>query len=160
YTSGSTGTPKGVVLSHRAVVNTCEWVTREFGVGPGDRLLFVTSPSFDLSVYDIFGALGAGAPVLVAGGELLGGPQAVANAVVARRITIWNSAPAALELIARFFPRDARSSPLRLVMLSGDWIPLGLVRRLRATYPRAAVMSLGGATEAAIWSNWFPVTDL
>jgi len=45
------------VLSHRAVLNTFDWVTRSFEVGPGDRLLFVTSPCFDLSVYDTFGAL-------------------------------------------------------------------------------------------------------
>ena len=159
YTSGSTGRPKGVVLTHAAVANTFDWVTRTFSVGPADRLLFVTSPCFDLSVYDTFGALGAGATVVVASRELLEAPEALAAAIVERQITIWDSAPAALQRLVTFFlPATAsRGAPLRLVMLSGDWIPLSLVDNVRAAFPLARVMSLGGATEAAIWSNWFPI---
>jgi amino acid adenylation domain-containing protein len=159
YTSGSTGKPKGVVLSHRAVINTLDWVSRTFEVGPGDRLLFVTSPCFDLSVYDTFGALGAGATVVVASSERMRDPHALAEAIVSERITIWDSAPAALQRLTTFFPEHG-GDRLRLVMLSGDWIPLTLPDAVRAAFPRARVMSLGGATEAAIWSNWFAVGAL
>ncbi len=157
FTSGSTGTPKGVVLTHRAVVNTFEWVTRTFAVGPSDRLLFVTSPCFDLSVYDTFGALAAGATVVVASAAQLEDPQQLAALVVDARITVWDSAPAALLRLTTFFPRTARTAPLRLVMLSGDWIPVALPGLVTGLFPAARVMSLGGATEAAIWSNWFPI---
>ena len=75
YTSGSTGTPKGVVLRHRAVVNTIDWVNKTFGVGPGDRVLWVTSLCFDLSVYDLFGVLAAGGTVRVATGSELRDPE-------------------------------------------------------------------------------------
>jgi amino acid adenylation domain-containing protein len=160
YTSGSSGNPKGVVLQHRAVVNTCDWVTREFGVGPSDRLLFVTSPCFDLSVYDVFGALGAGATVIVAEQSLLAEPRLLAETLSARRITIWNSAPAVLELVMPFLADVPRDASLRLVLLSGDFIPLALVGELRATFPAARLLSLGGATEAAIWSNYYPVERL
>jgi amino acid adenylation domain-containing protein len=159
YTSGSTGRPKGVVLSHRAVVNTLDWVSRTFEVGPGDRLLFVTSPCFDLSVYDTFGALGAGATVVVASSERMRDPHALAEAIVTERITIWDSAPAALQRLTTFFPEHG-GERLRLVMLSGDWIPLTLPDAVRTSFPRAHVKSLGGATEAAIWSNWFAVGAL
>jgi amino acid adenylation domain-containing protein len=157
FTSGSTGTPKGVALSHRAVANTLDWVNRTFGVGPGDRLLFVTSPCFDLSVYDTFGALGAGATVVIASGAVLDDPAALVTAIVEQRITIWDSAPAALLRLVPFFPRASRDAPLRLVLLSGDWIALTLPDAVRDAFPRARVVSLGGATEAAIWSNWFPI---
>ena len=159
YTSGSTGRPKGVVLTHRAVVNTFDWVSRP-SVVPGDRLLFVTSPCFDLSVYDTFGALGAGATVVVATSEDLRDPQALAKAITDRRITIWDSAPAALQRLVAFFPSPSPASSLRLVMLSGDWIPITLPGALKGAFPGVEVRSLGGATEAAIWSNWFPVGDL
>src|SRR5690606_6267513 len=96
YTSGSTGRPKGVVLTHRAVSNTIDWVTRELGIGPQDRLLFVTSPSFDLSVFDVFGALGAGASVEVASSALLDDPAALARRLMEPGVTIWDSAPPAL----------------------------------------------------------------
>lgn len=156
FTSGSTGAPKGAVLSHRAVVNTLHWVSRTFQVGPGDRLLFVTSPCFDLSVYDTFGALGAGATVVVASESLLADPQALARAITEQRITIWDSAPAALQRLAPFFPAPG-PHPLRLVLLSGDWIPLTLPDDIGRTFARAEVISLGGATEAAIWSNFYRV---
>jgi amino acid adenylation domain-containing protein len=162
FTSGSTGTPKGVVLSHRAVVNTLDWVSRTLRVAPGDRLLFVTSPCFDLSVYDTFGVLGAGATVVVATSDTLKEPEDLAAAVVESGITIWDSAPAALARLVPFFSiaTARRPSVLRLAMLSGDWIPLTLPDSIREAFPAAEVMSLGGATEAAIWSNYFAVGAL
>jgi amino acid adenylation domain-containing protein len=157
FTSGSTGKPKGVVLTHRAVVNTFDWVSRTFRVGRGDRLLFVTSPCFDLSVYDTFGALGAGATVIIATQAVLKDPTTLVSEIIHRRITIWDSAPAALARLVPLFPASLRSTSLRLTMLSGDWIPLTLPDAVRNAFPGCEVMSLGGATEAAIWSNWFSI---
>ncbi len=156
YTSGSTGKPKGVILTHRAVVNTLEWVSRSFAVGPGDRALFVTSPCFDLSVYDVFGVLGAGGTVVVSSAQNLREPRELVQQLTEQRITIWDSAPAALQRLAALFPHNG-GTQLRLVMLSGDWIPLTLPDAVRKSFPAAQVISLGGATEAAIWSNWFAV---
>jgi amino acid adenylation domain-containing protein len=158
YTSGSTGRPKGVVLRHRAVTNVLDWVNGTFGVGPGDRVLFVASLSFDLSVYDIFGVLGAGGSVRVATEEELREPARLARALRTEPITVWNSAPAALQQLVPFLPRGrSGNGRLRLVLLSGDWIPVPLPDQVRAVFPKARVVSLGGATEAAIWSNWYPV---
>lgn len=164
FTSGSTGEPKGVVMSHRAVVNTLDWVSRTCAVGPGDRCLFVTSASFDLSVYDLFGALGAGATLVVASSAVLADPEALAEALVSRRITIWNSTPATLERILPALSSQARRrgarTHLRKVLLSGDWIPVTLPKAIREIFPRAEVLALGGATEAAIWSNAYQVRDV
>jgi amino acid adenylation domain-containing protein len=157
YTSGSTGKPKGVVLAHRAVVNTLDWVNRELEVGPDDRLLFVTSPCFDLSVYDVFGALGAGATVIVATEAELSEPSALARILTEREITIWDSAPAMLTHLVPFL---SGGEALRAVMLSGDWIPIDLPDAVRERFPNAEVTSLGGATEAAIWSNYFHVGEV
>ena len=160
YTSGSTGRPKGVVVRHAPVVNCLDWVAATFGVGPGDRVLFVTSLSFDLSVFDVFGVLGAGGSVRVADEEELRDPAKLLRVLRTEPITVWDSAPATLQQLVPYLasrkPAD-RVDRLKLVMLSGDWIPVPLPDQVRAAFPNARVRSLGGATEAAIWSNWYPV---
>ena len=162
FTSGSTGTPKGVVITHKAIVNTIDWVNRTFEVGPGDRLLFVTSFCFDLSVYDIFGVLGAGATIRIASKADLRNPQRLAQILIDDAITFWDSAPASLQQTLSFFPafKSNGERHLRLVFLSGDWIPLSLHGEIREAFPQAKMIGLGGVTEASIWQSYFPVTEI
>ncbi len=158
FTSGSTGRPKGVVLQHRPVVNLIDWVNETFAVGPGDTLLFITSLCFDLSVYDVFGTLASGATLHLADDTEVRDPETLVELLCTRPITFWDSAPAALaQLQPCFDPARGQGSCLRLVFLSGDWIPLDLPPAVSAAFPRARVTGLGGATEAAIWSNSFPI---
>jgi amino acid adenylation domain-containing protein len=164
FTSGSTGRPKGVVVTHEAVVSTIVEVLATQGMTAKDRLLFVTSPSFDLSVFDVFGMLGVGASLRVASAVELAEPALLATRVTSGEVTVWNSAPA---LLVRMLPELAEAAArkdavsrhrMRLVMLSGDWVPVTLPRQLRAIFSSTlAVTVLGGATEAAIWSNAFSV---
>ncbi|HKH48265.1 MAG TPA: amino acid adenylation domain-containing protein, partial [Thermoanaerobaculia bacterium] len=158
HTSGSTGEPKGIVVQHRPAANLVDWVNRTFEVGPADRGLFVTSLCFDLSVWDIFGMLAAGGTVHVATRDELADPDHLVRLLRTGGITVWDSAPAALLQLAPLFPAEPDAgSRLRRVLLSGDWIPVTLPDRVRQSFPGARVMALGGATEATVWSNWFPV---
>jgi amino acid adenylation domain-containing protein len=159
HTSGSTGRPKGIAVQHRPVANLIHWLNPAFGVGPEDRVLFVTSLAFDLSVWDLFGVLAAGGSIHVASEDELRDPEELVKLLP--RVTIWDSAPAALVQLAPLFPAiPDPASRLRLVMLSGDWIPVTLPDRVRSAFPAARVISLGGATEATVWSNWYPVTEV
>ncbi|HXO43037.1 MAG TPA: amino acid adenylation domain-containing protein, partial [Thermoanaerobaculia bacterium] len=163
FTSGSTGTPKGVMVRHAPAVHLVEWVNRTFAVGPGDRLLFITALSFDLSVYDVFGMLAAGGTVRIASAAELRDPEAQVDILCREPITFWDSAPAALQQLAPFFPAPGAPGgppPLRLVFQSGDWIPVTLPDRVREAFPRARFISLGGATEATVWSNFYPVREV
>jgi amino acid adenylation domain-containing protein len=161
HTSGSTGEPKGIVVQHRPAVALCRWVNDTFGVGPHDRLLFITSPAFDLSVYDVFGVLGAGGTVHVAPEGALRDPEELVRLLVEEPVTIWDSAPAALQQLAPLLPEPGTvEARLRLVLLSGDWIPVPLPDVVRASFSNARVISLGGATEATVWSNWFPIEEV
>lgn len=162
FTSGSTGTPKGVAVRHRAVCNLIDWARRAFDFGPGDRVLWVTSLGFDLSVFDLFGLLACGGSIRVASDADLQAPERLAHLLTMEPITFWDSAPQALDRLRR--PLDegrlaagADTSQLRLVFLSGDWIPLALPGAVRRHFPNADVISLGGATEATVWSNAYPV---
>lgn len=65
YTSGSTGRPKGVVIKHKAAANTIIDINNKFNVNEEDRFIGLSSMCFDLSVYDIFGALSSGAALIM-----------------------------------------------------------------------------------------------
>jgi amino acid adenylation domain-containing protein len=163
FTSGSTGTPKGVVETHRPVINVIEWVNKTFGVGYPDKLLFVASLGFDLSVYDIFGILASGACLRVVGAEDIKDPGKLLDIIMIERITFWDSAPAALQQLAPFLPEVASYAEpgrLRLVFLSGDWIPVSMPDALREAFEGVRVISLGGATEATVWSNYYPIGEV
>ena len=65
YTSGSTGRPKGVAMEHGAVANTIMDINRRYNLDSRDRIFGVSSLSFDLSVWDIYGSLAAGATLVL-----------------------------------------------------------------------------------------------
>lgn len=161
FTSGSTGTPKGVVVQHKPVVNVIEWVNRTFHVGVGDKMIFITSLSFDLSVYDIFGILAAGATIRLVSSEDIKEPKRLLNIIMDEGITFWDSTPPALQQLTPFFDEVVhQESKLRLVFLSGDWIPVAMPGMLQQTFKGVQVVSLGGATEATIWSNYFLIDQV
>ncbi|MDP1979447.1 non-ribosomal peptide synthetase [Undibacterium sp.] len=160
FTSGSTGKPKGVLVLHQKAINLIEWVNHTFAIGGQDKLLFVTSPAFDLSVYDIFGILAAGGVVRIASEAEIADPERLLKIVETENITFWDSAPAALWQLESLLPQRSATSRLRLIFLSGDWIPLALPERMKAAFPGVCVVALGGATEATIWSNYHIVGEL
>jgi amino acid adenylation domain-containing protein/thioester reductase-like protein len=157
YTSGSTGWPKGVVISHGAASNTILDINQRFVVGPEDRIIGISSLCFDLSVYDIFGALSTGATLVMVPDQR--DVAGIARIVKESKITIWNTVPAIMELCLEAAAEGFRDS-LRLALLSGDWIPLHLAERIRESYPKVELVSLGGATEGSIWSIYYPINEI
>lgn len=159
YTSGSTGTPKGVMISHQAALGTITDINRRFAVSQDDRVLGLASLGFDLSVYDIFGTLSAGGTLVLPDAGRRGDPAHWAALVDQHKVTIWNSVPAQLEMLVaalRGSP-DTGLPSLRLALVSGDWIPVTLPDAAAEHLPGMAMVSLGGATEAAIWSIIHPI---
>ena len=159
YTSGSTGLPKGVMIDHRGAVNTILDVNQRFGVGPEDRVLALANLSFDLSVYDIFGTLAAGGTIVLPEAGRTKDPAHWLKLMEQEQVTVWNSVPTLMQMLVEYASgrKDVVSQSLRLVLLSGDWIPLDLPDQIKALVEGVQVISLGGATEASIWSNLYPV---
>ncbi|WP_051871528.1 hybrid non-ribosomal peptide synthetase/type I polyketide synthase [Streptomyces sclerotialus] len=158
FTSGSTGQPKGVVIEHRAALGTLQDVGRRFSIEATDRVLGLSALHFDLSVFDVFGVLAAGGTLVLPRPEELRDPQAWYELVQRHGVTVWNSVPALLQMMVDHLEGQEVVLPsLRTVMLSGDWIPTELPGRARRCVPGAEIHSLGGATEAGIWSITYPI---
>lgn len=160
FTSGSTGIPKAVAVAHAAASNTVVDINRRLRVGPNDRVLGVSSLGFDLSVYDIFGTLGAGACLVLPSPGRLPDPGEWVKLVEIHGVTLWNSVPMLFDLLVDAAAEPAQLASLRTAMLSGDWIPVRLAQHVRNQFPELLLLSLGGATEASIWSLSFTIENV
>ena len=156
YTSGTTGKPKCVVLSNRATANVIGSTLAEWAVTEKDVFISVTPLHHDMSVFDVFGALVAGATlVLPEPGEE---KDAVRwNELVAEHgVTLWCSVPAILEMLLSC-RRGDRLASLRLIAQGGDYIKPVIIEELRRLKPGLRLISLGGPTETTIWSIWHEI---
>jgi len=161
YTSGTTGRPKGVMVRHTGIVNNLLDLNRSFGVGPEDRILALSSFSFDMCVYETFGILAAGGTIILPERAGLRDPVYWSECILKHRVTIWNSAPALLEMFVSSGsgPSGLSLPALRLAILGGDWVAVSLPDRLKQMAPSVKVVVLGGATEASIHSIVYPIEE-
>jgi amino acid adenylation domain-containing protein len=160
YTSGSTGKPKGVIMQHGATANTIIDVNERLALKETDTLIGISSICFDLSVYDIFGALSCGAKLaLVSDARDM---REVCQVLAMQGVTIWNSVPVLFDMAMkhRISANDSSKLSLRKVLLSGDRIPLDICTTSKNAGCNADLISLGGATEAAIWSIIYPFSEV
>lgn len=161
FTSGSSGEPKGAMMRRGAVTNTLSDICARLRMKRSSRVFGLSDPSFDLSVFDMLGTLIVGGALVLPDAADRMNPQAWWTLCRRHGVTIWNTAPALFEMLADYGRGKTDrlgTLGLRWVMLSGDWIPLHLPGQLRELAPGARLLSLGGATEAGIWSVSFPVT--
>ncbi|MFC4586112.1 non-ribosomal peptide synthetase/MFS transporter [Sphaerisporangium corydalis] len=148
YTSGSTGRPKGVPNSHRGIVNRLDWMRKRFPLDAGDTVLQKTPASFDVSVWEFFWPLLAGARLVLArpGGHK--DAAYLAGLIRTEGVTTLHFVPSMLAVFLA--DEDARScTSLRRVICSGEELPAGLAIRCRETLP-AELHNLYGPTEAAV----------
>ncbi len=154
YTSGSTGRPKGVANAHRAVVNRLDWMQRAYGLDGTDTVLQKTPAGFDVSVWEFFWPLLTGARLVLArpGGHKDAGY--LRDVLVAESITTAHFVPSMLTV---FLAEDGIEAcrALRLVVCSGEELPVATAQRLTARLPGCELHNLYGPTEAAIdVSSW------
>lgn len=152
FTSGSSGAPKAVAVSHAAAANTVDAIAERIGLAPNDRLLALSPTRFDLTVFDVFGSLGAGACVVWPDEAQRADPAAWPGLLQQHAISVWNSVPSSLDLLLALESGADPLPRLRTLLLSGDFVSQGLRERAARALPQARLLVLGGATEAGIWS--------
>merc|ERR1711871_102806 len=133
---------------HQGAVNTISDLNERYGVGRDDCVLGLSSLSFDLSVWDIFGVLGWGGRVVLVGSDVGVDPDMWSTAVIEEGVTLWNTVPQFMELLVT--GTGGVPPSLRLVFMSGDRIPPTLPKRIVENASAGIrVIAMGGATEAA-----------
>ncbi len=151
YTSGSTGTPKGVMISHLNALAFVDWAVAEFGVSASDRLSSHAPLHFDLSIFDLFAALSAGAAVALVPDGTSTFPIRLGQWIESQRITIWYSVPSILTLLllkGRLDRLDLHD--LRLVLFAGEVYPIKYLRGTMLALAHAEFANLYGPTETNV----------
>ncbi|WP_190126758.1 non-ribosomal peptide synthetase, partial [Streptomyces inusitatus] len=149
YTSGSTGRPKGVIVPHAALANFLEMQAEELALRPGDRLIAVTTISFDIAALEIHVPLISGATVVLADRDTVRDPAALAALVDAHRPAVMQATPSLWHALLD----DGRPGSLGdvRVLVGGEALPADLAERLaRAT---RSVTNVYGPTEVTVWAT-------
>jgi len=151
YTSGSTGRPKGVMLTHQNALTFVEWCADTFKITSDDRLSNHAPLHFDLSVFDVYNALEAGASVHMITEDLALFPAKLASFVETQGITIWYSVPSALTLLLLHATLSAEKlNRLRIILFAGEVFPMKYLQQLAQRLPHVDLFNLYGPTETNV----------
>ena len=151
FTSGSTGTPKGVMLSHLNALTFVNWGFETFAITSRDRLSNHAPFNFDLSVFDIFVAVKAGAAISLVPEGLSVFPVQLSAFIQDQRITVWYSVPMVLRLLESRGKLEQRDlSALRWVLFAGEVFPTKHLRALMQKLPHPKYANLYGPTETNV----------
>jgi amino acid adenylation domain-containing protein len=151
YTSGSTGEPKGVMISHRNALAFIDWAQAAFVLSPSDHVSGHAPLHFDLSVFDVFATIKAGATLYPVPRDVARFPFPLAQFIAEQQISVWYSVPSVLTLLLRGGKLEQLNlSHLRAVLLAGEVFAPKYLRALMEKLPRARYYNLYGPTETNV----------
>ncbi|MFF1368751.1 amino acid adenylation domain-containing protein [Streptomyces virginiae] len=167
YTSGSTGTPKGVMIEHRNVTSLLTGTRGHFGFGPDDVWSMFASAAFDVSVWEMWGALLHGGRLVVVPEETRRSPQEFHALLHRERVTVLNQTPAAFRQLVRHEEEQppgagpADLDALRLVVFAGEALPPEMLRPWIARHgeDRPELVNMYGITETTVHSTYRRMTS-
>jgi amino acid adenylation domain-containing protein len=150
YTSGSTGQPKGVVSAHRTSVNRFEWMWRVYPFAEGEVCCQKTALSFADSIWEIFGPLLQGVPLVIIPDEAVKDPQRFITALSSKGVTRLVLVPSLLRVMLELEEDLAQQlGTLRYCVCSGETLPVELATMFRKQVPHAKLINLYGSSEVA-----------
>ncbi|ORY60966.1 uncharacterized protein BCR38DRAFT_349734 [Pseudomassariella vexata] len=149
YTSGSTGRPKGVEVSHGNISNLLLSMQKEPGCNETDRLLAITTVSFDMAVLELFLPLLCGATTVIAQRHEVKDPTALIRLMEHHQITMMQGTPAIWQML---LDSGWRGQPrLMKILCGGEALPRPLADRLLACSDM--MWNMYGPTEATVYAS-------
>lgn len=155
YTSGSTGLPRGVALSHAAIAAFSTWAAELLALNPKDRIASSAPFFFDLSTFDLYAVLGAGAGLHFIPPLLTMAPAKLTAWLAQQAISGWYTVPSLLAFIAYKGNLSATPLPaLRFLLFAGEVFPTPALIDLAAALPNTALYNFFGPTETNVCCYW------
>ncbi|MBW8873677.1 MAG: non-ribosomal peptide synthase/polyketide synthase [Acidobacteria bacterium] len=151
YTSGSTGFPKGAMVAHAGIANRLLWMQDAYPLGADDRVLQKTPYTFDVSVWELFWPLLAGATLVIARPEGHRDSAYLVSLIAAEQVTTLHFVPSMLQVFLEE-PRAAECRSLRRILCSGEALPVEVANRCLARFAACGteLHNLYGPTEASV----------
>ncbi|MEQ8705805.1 MAG: amino acid adenylation domain-containing protein [Phaeodactylibacter sp.] len=155
YTSGSTGTPKGVMITHTAARAFVDWAGHTFSLTANDTLTSIAPLHFDLSVFDVFAGLSAGAALVILTPQESKNPLLLSSYMERYGVTTLYATPTLLQLMPRFGKADRYDHrALRQVLFAGEVFPIPALQLLQRVWATARFYNLYGPTETNV-CTWY-----
>lgn len=158
-TSGTTGEPKSAAIPSAGVVNCLLESQQRFSLTDTDRCIAITNYCHDMALFDLYGMIACGGSVVYPDGDKGKEPAHWAALMERYQVTFWNSVPAFMEMLAAEETTLTQAlTSLRTVVMGGDFLPVSLVKQLKAEKPTLRIHSVGGPTETTIWNISHEIT--
>lgn len=158
FTSGSTGKPKGVMVEHGNLMSFCSGIGEHIDFASADKMLAVTTISFDIFLLETIVPLTKGMTVVIATEQQQADPQVLKELILQEEITFLQLTPSRLQLMLEEKSNLHALDSLKAILIGGEALSKSLFQRLR-TQTKARLYNLYGPTETTIWSTVQDLTE-
>lgn len=158
YTSGSTGVPKGVTISHFALSSFFEGITKRIPFQRNDRILAVTTISFDISLLELLIPLGVGMTIVLADSKIAQNPRRLVDYIKTQEVNLIQMTPTRMSLLLECVHTNDWLKSVKTILIGGESFPMNLLERLKQVTD-ARIYNMYGPTESTIWVTVAELTN-
>ncbi|OKP83967.1 hypothetical protein A3844_21065 [Paenibacillus helianthi] len=159
YTSGTTGLPKGVIIEHRNVIRLVLNDEMEFDFNANDVWTMFHSYCFDVSVWEMYGALLYGGKLVIVPKFIAQSPEALTDLLLQEEVTVLNQTPTAFYALmqegSNFIGNDLA---LRYIIFAGEALSPKKIYKVKIAYPHTKLINMYGITEVTVHTTYREVT--